>query len=165
MGLSRKQVCPQGHRGFESPLSPQARHRGLFCLSNDWIPLNIDLDSLPKLSDKRIALHVTPAAERALRKGHPWVYDQSIRKQSHEGQPGDLAVIFDHNRRFLAIGLYDPDSPIRVKVLQHRQQAAIDRAWFAERLRAAAALREPLLGEVTNGYRLLHGENDGPARG
>jgi 23S rRNA (cytosine1962-C5)-methyltransferase len=116
---------------------------------------------LPQPSERRIALHVTPAAERALRGGHPWLFDQAITKQSHEGQPGDLAVIFDHKNRFLAVGLYDPTSPIRVKVLQHYRPATIDGDWFAERLRAAAQIRQPLLTQHTDGYRLVHGENDG----
>ncbi len=119
------------------------------------------LDSLPHPASKRIALHVTPAAERALRGGHPWLFDQAIRRQSHDGQPGDLAVIFDRKERFLAIGLYDPASPIRVRVLQHQKPAVIDHGWFAERLRAAAQIRQPLLAQQTNGYRLVHGENDG----
>lgn len=119
------------------------------------------MDSLPHPSDRRIALHVKPAAERALRQGHPWVFDQAIRRQSREGQPGDLAVIFDRERRFLAVGLYDPHSPIRVRVLQHRQPATIDQAWFTQRLQAAADLRLPLIRQKTNGYRLAHGENDG----
>lgn len=121
----------------------------------------MNLDTLPQLSEKRIAVHVTPAAERALRAGHPWVFDQAVRKQSHEGQPGDLAVIFDSKRRFLAVGLYDPNSPIRIRVLQHRQQAVIDEAWFTEKLRAASAIRQPLRAQGTDGYRLVHGENDG----
>ena len=119
------------------------------------------LDTLPQPSSRRIALHVTSAAERALRSGHPWLFDQAIVKQSHDGQPGDLAVIFDHKNRFLAIGLYDPTSPIRVKILQHHQPATIDGNWFAERLRAAAHIRQPLLALHTDGYRLVHGENDG----
>lgn len=119
------------------------------------------LESLPPVSDRRLALRVTPAAERALRGGHPWVFDGAIIHQSHAGQPGDLAVIFDSKRRFLAIGLYDPASPIRVKVLQHRQPATIDAAWFLARLQAAADLRQPLLAQQTDGYRLVHGENDG----
>jgi 23S rRNA (cytosine1962-C5)-methyltransferase len=117
-------------------------------------------EGLPRPSAKRIALHVTPAAERALRSGHPWVFDQAIVKQSHAGRPGDLAVIFDAQRRFLAIGLFDPSSPIRVRVLQHSQTAAINDAWFAERLRTAAAVRTPFNAQHTNGYRLVNGEND-----
>ena len=119
------------------------------------------LDYLPHPSERRIALRVTPAAERALRGGHPWVFDQAVLSQNHAGQPGDLAVIFDSKRRFMAVGLYDPDSPIRVRVLQHRTPATIDRAWFEDRLRAAAARRDPLAAQGTDGYRLVHGENDG----
>lgn len=119
------------------------------------------LSQLPNPSERRIALRVTAPAERALRQGHPWVFDQSITEQSHIGAPGDLAVVFDNKRRFLAIGLYDPTSAIRMRVLQHRQPAAIDTGWFQNKLAAAAELRAPLEAQDTNGYRLVHGENDG----
>ncbi len=102
------------------------------------------LPALPQPSAKRLAIHVTPAAARALRSGHPWLFDQGIRRLSHEGKAGDLAVLFDAERRFLAIGLYDPDSPMRVKVLQHRQTAPIDSAWFQATIARAVALRAPL---------------------
>ncbi|MDO9303611.1 MAG: hypothetical protein Q7T89_19645, partial [Anaerolineales bacterium] len=81
------------------------------------------LSQLPPSATKRIALRVSAPAERALRQNHPWVFDQAVTEQSHEGAPGDLAVIFDNKRRFLAIGLYDPTSSIRVRILQHRQPA------------------------------------------
>lgn len=121
----------------------------------------MSLPNLPQPAPKRLAVHVTPAAARALRSRHPWLFDQGIRRLSHEGKAGDLAVMFDEQRRFLAVGLYDPDSPIRVKVLQHGQPATIDADWFAERIGAAAALRLPLLTPQTNSCRLIHGENDG----
>ena len=122
---------------------------------------NDSLSQLPDPSAKRIALHVTAPAERALRQGHPWVFDQSITEQSHEGAPGDLAVIFDNKRRFLAIGLYDPTSTIRVRVLQSRQPATINAEWFQNKLSAAIQVRESLESTDTTGYRLVHGENDG----
>ena len=121
----------------------------------------LNLPSLPAPSERRLALRVRPAAERALRGGHPWLYADAIRQQSHEGQPGDLGVVFDRQRRFVAIGLYDPLSPLRLRVLQQGRPAPIDRNWFAARLAAALALREPLAqDERTTGYRLVHGEND-----
>jgi len=106
-------------------------------------------------------LRVSAQAERALRAGHPWLFESSVQEQSHDGQPGDLAVAFDHKGRFLAVGLFDPHSPIRVHVLQHGRPATINVAWFCERLQAAARLRAPLLEGDTNGYRLVYGENDG----
>jgi 23S rRNA (cytosine1962-C5)-methyltransferase len=116
---------------------------------------------LPSPSAKRIALRVSAPAERALRQGHPWIFDQAIIWQSHEGAPGDLAVIFNNKRQFIAIGLYDPTSSIRVRILQSRQPATINVDWFQSKLVAASEIRKPLIQQATDGYRLVHGENDG----
>lgn len=70
-------------------------------------------------------------------------------------------MVFDRKGRFLAVGLYDPESPIRVRVLQHGEPATIDTAWFQSRIARANDLRGPLLKTGTTGYRLIHGENDG----
>ncbi len=119
------------------------------------------LSQLPSPAPKRIALRISAPAERALRHGHPWIFDQAITEQSHEGAPGDLAVIFDNKRRFLAVGLYDPTSSIRVRILQSRTPATINADWFRAKLVAASQIRTPLAGQSTDGYRLVHGENDG----
>lgn len=119
------------------------------------------LAHIPEPASRRIALRVSPEAERALRQGHPWLFDQAIRQQSHDGAPGDLAVIFDRKRRFLAVGLYDPHMPIRVRILQHNEPATIDRDWFENKLTTAAQLRTTFRQQDTSGYRLVHGENDG----
>jgi len=119
------------------------------------------LAAIPAASERRLAVRVTPAGARALRQGHPWLYDSAIRSQSFEGHPGDIAVAFDERGRFLVAGLYDPRSPIRVKVLQHRSPAPIAGDWFGARLSAAAMRRAPLATPDTTGYRLVHGENDG----
>lgn len=119
------------------------------------------LDSLPTPSERRIALRLTKDAQRQLRGGHPWIYDSSIRSASQDGAPGDLAVMFDDDRRFLAVGLYDPDSPIRVRVLHHGAPRAIDAAFFRERLATAIERRAELAGSPdTDAYRVVHGEND-----
>ena len=71
----------------------------------------------------RLRLRVSAAAEAALRAGHPWVFAERIRRQNRPGQAGELAVVYDRKDRFLAAGLFDPDSPIRVRVL-HAGSAA-----------------------------------------
>src|SRR5512145_2829400 len=115
------------------------------CLPSCIIPpamdFNTSLSQLPSPSAKRIALRINASAERALRQGHPWVFDRSITEQSHTGAPGDLAVIFDDKRRFLAIGLYDPTSAIRVRVLQSRDSATINTDWFQNKLIVATRIR------------------------
>ena len=106
-------------------------------------------------------MHVTSAAERAIRKGHPWLFADAVESVSFNGRSGDLAVIFDRKRRFLAVGLYDPHSPIRVRILQQGQPEKINDFWFEGKITAAAAVRAGLPSCGTTGYRLVHGENDG----
>ncbi len=121
-------------------------------------------DDLPLPGEKRLAVKVTPAAERELRKRHPWLYDGGITSDVSGGSPGDLAVIFDKKRDFLAIGLFDPDSPIAVRVLHHGKPTTIDAAWWRSTIDAALERRRPLItssGETTTtGYRVINGEND-----
>ena len=122
----------------------------------------IDYSRLPTASEKNISVRVKGAAERALRQGHPWVFEDSILRQSHLGNAGDLAVIYDREKNsFLAVGLYDPLSPIRIKILQALQPMRIDRAFFSDKLKAAQAKREALINDGTTGYRLVYGESDG----
>jgi 23S rRNA (cytosine1962-C5)-methyltransferase len=96
-----------------------------------------------------------------IRGGHPWLYDASIREQNRAGQPGELAVIYDRRDKFLALGLYDPLSPIRVRMLHHGKPATVDDAWWSARLQAALARRDGLFDTRTTGYRSLSGESDG----
>jgi 23S rRNA (cytosine1962-C5)-methyltransferase len=106
-------------------------------------------------------LRVTSAAERALRGGHPWVFDESIREANRPGQPGELAVIFDREDRFLAIGLYDPDSALAVRVLHMGKPVQIDDEWWRSRWKKTREARESLFDERTTGYRCVYGESDG----
>ena len=119
------------------------------------------IPEIPPPAGKRIPIHLTPPAERQIRAGHPWLFESGIAKQSHAGKAGDLAVLFDRKRRFLAIGLYDPTSPIRVRVLQANQPATIDKRWLAGKLAITTKIRAELPAQTTTGYRLVHGENDG----
>lgn len=117
---------------------------------------------LPTPSESRIALRVTSDAQRHVRSGHPWVFDGSIVSQNRPGDLGDLGVIFDNKRNFVAIGLFDPDSPIRLKILHHGRPRQIDAEFWRSKITAAAALREGLVkDEKTTAYRLINGENDG----
>ncbi len=113
---------------------------------------------------RRVSVRLTRDAQRQVRGGHPWVFDASITGTSHEGEPGDLAVLFDDKRRFLAIGLWDPSSPIRVRVLHRGRPRPIDEAFWHEQLGAAlarrAGLAELAAQGTTTAYRAVHGEND-----
>jgi 23S rRNA (cytosine1962-C5)-methyltransferase len=124
--------------------------------------MTVAIDHLPTVGDRRLALRVTADALRQVRGGSPWLYDGSITSVSHEATAGDLAVVFDDQRRFAAIGLWDPTSPIRVKLLHRGQPVSIDEHWWRERLSTAIDRRSALADDPdTTGFRCVHGENDG----
>jgi len=109
-----------------------------------------------------MAVRVTKDALRHLRRGHPWIYNESVTSMSHEGAPGDLAVIFDDERDFAGIGMWDPASPICIKVLHAGKPTTIDAAFWDRRVAEAIEHRRPLIDDPAhNAYRLIHGENDG----
>jgi 23S rRNA (cytosine1962-C5)-methyltransferase len=107
-----------------------------------------------------LRLRVSHPAETKIRQGHPWVFDGSIREQNRDGANGELAVIFDKHDKFLAVGLYDPDSPIRVRVLHRGKPLKIDEDWFARNLAESLTVRDGIADANTDGLRLINGEND-----
>ncbi len=109
----------------------------------------------------RLRLRVKPVAETILRSGHPWLFAESIREHNREGQMGELAVIYDKQDNFLAMGLYDPESPLRVRILHYGKPKTLDAAWWTERLQSALHRREGILTAQTTGLRLINGESDG----
>lgn len=138
---------------------------------------------MPPTAGPRLKLRLAPAAEAAVRSGHPWVFDRAIRDQNRQGTAGELAVLYDRRDRFLALGFYDPGSPIRVRILHVGDPLTINDAWWRQRLTLALDRRrelfalsgtsgdetaDPAVAEPspdrarhTDGYRLINGESDG----
>ncbi|MCT8340276.1 class I SAM-dependent rRNA methyltransferase [Flavobacteriaceae bacterium TK19130] len=117
---------------------------------------------LPDRKPKTLAVKLSARAEKMVKKGHPWIFSNSIEKLNKEGMPGDIAVIYERKRNeVIGVGLYDPDSPITIKMLYHGKGKKIDADFFLDRIQRAKAKRSELLETDTNAYRLLFGENDG----
>ncbi len=113
------------------------------------------------LSTENISVQLTGPVVRAIKKGHPWVFDKGILKQNKAAQPGDLAILYDQKRKFIGIGLFDPDSPITIRILHRGNPTTLDREWLKEKLRNIFYKRNDLIKDpLTTGYRLVSGEND-----
>ena len=108
-----------------------------------------------------LRLRITSTAEWKVRSGHPWIFADSIKSQSRSGVMGELAVVYDKWDNFLAIGLFDPYSPLRVRVLHAGKPQTVDDAWWRERFTNALELRDGMFDAATTGYRCIHGESDG----
>ncbi len=114
-----------------------------------------------QLVPARLRCRLSAAAETIVRGGHPWVFAGSIRELNRDGAAGELAVIYDRQDKFLAIGLFDPDSPLRIRILHAGKPVQINDDWWRTRLETTLTKRTGLLDERTTACRLINGESDG----
>ena len=99
----------------------------------------------------------------AIRSGHPWLFEDSVKKAPPDASPGDVAVLYDPDgKKILAAGLWDPHSRLRVRILQKNpSQPPIGPDLFASLAAEAASLRAGTIPAGTTAYRLANGESDG----
>ena len=96
---------------------------------------------------------------RHLRAGHPWVFRKALQRPP-KARPGEVVDVTSEGR-FVARGLYDPLSPIAIRVLGRNPREPIDQSFWNRRVAQAVALRRDLLDlRQTDSYRLVHGEGD-----
>jgi 23S rRNA (cytosine1962-C5)-methyltransferase len=92
---------------------------------------------------------------------HPWVLDSAV--AAVEGTPGagDVVDLATHDGRFVARGLWNPHSRIRVRLYAFDAATKLDDAFWRARIGAAVALRKDLgLDDRSGAARLVNSEGD-----
>lgn len=109
-----------------------------------------------------IAIKLNKAGERAVKQGHPWVFENSIEKAPDGIRPaGNLCVIFDQRyNKPIAFGLWDPEEIIRIKIIIQGNRLQLNTEFWKTQLKAAHSKRQNLINKGITGYRGIHGEND-----
>lgn len=102
-----------------------------------------------------------PKRARPLFAGHPWAFAQSIARVEGSPEPGDEVTVHSHEGAFVARGLFNPASAIRVR-LYRWDDSALDDAFWAARLGEAVRLRRDVLklDAENTAYRLVFSEGD-----
>ena len=96
---------------------------------------------------------------RHLKQGYPWIYADWLAEKP-SAKPGSRALVRDREGALFAFGMYDPESPIAVRVLALEREQ-LDEALIENRLASALNLRKALFDQSSTGYRLFNGEGDG----
>jgi 23S rRNA (cytosine1962-C5)-methyltransferase len=112
-----------------------------------------------KTSKNMPRVYLKPGRERPVLNGHPWIFSGAIDQMDGPSDTAGTADVFDCRKHWLARGLFNPASQIRVRVLTWKDEP-VDGDFFARRISRALALRENFLSRVTSAYRLINGEGD-----
>ncbi len=106
-------------------------------------------------------LRVSQKAERSLRGGHPWVYDQEITSMQQQPADGGIVDVYSEKDRWLGAGYYNSHSRIRVRIISRNPNDRFDEAFYARRVRYALDYRKAVMGpEDYRCCRLIFGEAD-----
>ncbi len=112
-------------------------------------------------SPQRIGVHVQAWCKRAIQEGATQVPERAITKTRGDARAGDIAILYGPNDKPFGLGLVDPDSPVRVRVLSPTLGVNVDGDWMQNCVQDAVRKRLAIFDErVTNGYRCIHGPGD-----
>ncbi len=95
---------------------------------------------------------------RRILSGHPWLFRDDL-LSSPSDRAGQILPLFDGAGRFFGQGFYNPVSRIAFRLIT-RDDRAVDRAFWSEKLEEAIKFRESL-GIDSTARRLVFSETDG----
>jgi 23S rRNA (cytosine1962-C5)-methyltransferase len=105
---------------------------------------------------------VKPRRARPFFARHPWVFVTSIERVEGDPAPASEVDVLSHEGRFIARGIFNPNSAIRVR-LYRWDGGPLDDAFWQSALASAVRMRRDVLRSVpaSSGCRLVFSESDG----
>jgi 23S rRNA (cytosine1962-C5)-methyltransferase len=94
---------------------------------------------------------------------HPWVFPGAIAEIKGDPADGDAVQVFSHGGSFIAHGLFNSQSRLRVRLYSWDIDQPLDERFFRKRLTQAVQLRRDVLRLTGPGQacRLVFSESDG----
>ncbi|NUO84047.1 hypothetical protein HUU05_28565, partial [candidate division KSB1 bacterium] len=105
-------------------------------------------------------LFLKPDRARSVLRFHPWIFSGAVARMEGTAEPGDIIDVLAADNKFLGRGFYNPNSQIVCRILTW-QDESVDQAFFENRIRAAYLLRQRLVAQVTDAFRVVNAEGDG----
>ncbi len=92
---------------------------------------------------------------------HPWVLDSAVLRVEGSPRDGDVVDLATHDGTFVARGLWNAASKLRVRLYAFDPATRLDAALFRGRIEAAVALRRTLgLDDRAGAARIVNSEGD-----
>jgi 23S rRNA (cytosine1962-C5)-methyltransferase len=99
--------------------------------------------------------------EKSIQRRHPWIFSGAVYGVSREINDGEMVDVVDSKNQHLGTGYFSDKGSIVVRILTFGDETFSENFWN-EKLHSAWNLRLKLLNlEVTNAFRVIHGEGDG----
>lgn len=116
------------------------------------------------------SLAVKPGRQHPFLARHPWVHASSLVDALPDLAAGSIVDLTTHDGQWIARGLYNPASALRVRLYTWNPDQDLNSQFFVQRVREAVARRQRMgLGindpasptATSTGFRLIYSEADG----
>lgn len=99
--------------------------------------------------------------EKSIQRRHPWIFSGAVYGVSREINDGEMVDVVDSKNNHLGTGYFSDKGSIVVRILTFGDETFSENFW-KDKLQSAWYLRTQILDfEVTNAFRVIHGEGDG----
>jgi len=106
-------------------------------------------------------IHLKPKRARPFFGRHPWVLDTAVLRVDGAPAAGDVVDLATHDGTFVARGLWNSSSKLRVRLYAFDPATRLDDAFWEARIAAAVRLRKTLGLDAPDGaVRLVNSEGD-----
>ena len=104
---------------------------------------------------------IKPKRARPFFGRHPWVLESAILRVDGEPASGAVVDVVTHDGNFIARGLWNASSRIRIRLYTFVENEALDETFLRTRIENAVGLRQSLgLYSEKSGCRLINSEGD-----
>jgi 23S rRNA (cytosine1962-C5)-methyltransferase len=111
-----------------------------------------------------IKITLKPGRSAPFSNRHPWLFSGAIAKESSLAKAGDWVKVVDDKDVFIAYGLYNPHSQIRIRLYAFEQDNVPHTSFWDDKIKQSIELREHILGftpSSDSAYRIINSEGDG----
>jgi 23S rRNA (cytosine1962-C5)-methyltransferase len=100
--------------------------------------------------------------DKSVKNRHPWIFSGAVSRVEGDPADGDVIDVWNSRARFVARGIYNEKSQIRVRLLTWNPNDPIDEEFWRRRISRAVAGRLSLKqDQSTDAYRIVYSEADG----
>lgn len=165
--LATQLVCGSPPFSFAGPIWLAVRYEMSTELVSDSLPPDVAQSSTPQAEPAPgpvlPEIAIKPRRAQPFFHRHPWVFATAIAREPENLAPGSEVNVVTHDGQWIARGLYNPASQIRVRLYRWDPSGAIDDAFLEHRIADALAVRQQVFGDLgpDTALRLIASEGDG----
>jgi 23S rRNA (cytosine1962-C5)-methyltransferase len=109
-------------------------------------------------------IYIKPGRSNPFINRHPWLFSGALADFKNNPQACDCVKVCDDKGAFIAYGLFNPHSQIRVRLYSFHETEFLSNDFWKNKVKQAIYLREHILGfkpTSETAYRLINSEGDG----